>query len=169
MSDTNNPYGTPSDPPTPEQPSWGQSSGGEQSPYDQPAYGQQPNYGAPYGQQPYGQQPYGQQPAYGYGGFTPAPPQDGQALAAMIVGIVSLVLACGYGIGLLGSPVAMFLGRSSMKRIDASNGQLSGRGMAQAGFVMGLIGTVFLVLGIIFAIVIIALIANGTFDSSSSY
>ena len=73
-----------------------------------------------------------------------------------MVGIVSLFLACGYGIGLLGSPVALFMGRSSMKRIDASQGRLGGRGMAQAGFVLGIVGTVLLVL-------VLALLAFGVF------
>jgi hypothetical protein len=67
----------------------------------------------------------------------------------MVLGIIALVGACGYGLSLLLSPVALFLGRSSMKRIDASQGQLGGRGLAQAGFIMGIIGTVLLVLVIV--------------------
>ena len=47
------------------------------------------------------------------------------------------------------SPVALFMGRSSMKSIDASQGRLGGRGRAQAGFVLGIIGSVLLVIGVI--------------------
>ncbi len=47
------------------------------------------------------------------------------------------------------SPVALFLGRSSMKRIDASEGRLAGRGLAQAGFIMGIVGTVLFVLSVL--------------------
>ena len=82
----------------------------------------------------------------------------------MVVGIVSFVLACGYGIGFLGSPVALVLGRISMKRIDQSGGQLGGRGMAQAGFILGIIGTVLLVLALIALVVVIVIGVNGGFD-----
>ena len=90
-------------------------------------------------------------------------------MAAMIIGIVSLVLSCGYGIGLLGSPAALIMGRISMKRIDRSQGTIGGRGMAMAGFVLGIIGTVLLVLAIIAVVVIIAIAASGGFDDSSTY
>ena len=168
------PYQSPG--PSQGQPGWGQ---GQQPQYDQPVYGgeptypqptyEQPTYGQPtYGQPTYGQQPYGQQPAYpppGYG-YPAAVPTDGQATAAMIVGIVSLVLAVCYGVGLLGAPVALFMGRASMKRIDASGGQLGGRGSAQAGFILGIIGTVLLALSIVAVIIFIVLLAS---SGGSSY
>lgn len=147
--------------------------------YGQPAYGQPypPQYGQPqqaqgqYGEPPYWQPPYGQLP---YGQLPYAYPylpqqQDGRATTAMVLGIVGLVLACGYGIGLLLSPIAMFLGRSSIKRIDASQGQLGGRGQAQAGFVMGLIGTVFLVLLIALVVVVIVWFNNAFFEGDPGY
>jgi hypothetical protein len=140
--------------------------GWEQPQYDQPTYGQ-PTYGQPtYGQPTYGQPAYGQPtyppPGYGYPAVVPT---DSQGTASMIVGIVSLVLAFCYGFGLLGAPVALFLGRASMKRIDASGGQLGGRGMAQAGFVLGIIGTVLLGLAIAVVIVVIVVLA-GTASTS---
>ena len=100
-------------------------------------------------------------------GYNASPPNEGLAVASMVIGIVSFVLACGYGIGLLGSPVALVMGRVSMKRIDQSGGQLGGRGMAQAGFIMGIIGTVLLVLALIALTVIIIVGVNGGFDDSS--
>src|SRR4051794_37799906 len=119
---------------------------GPENPYGEPDPGMPPThqpYGAPpppspYGQQPYpSQQPYGQQPYApqqyppqqpGYGQAYPqpygqpypypvAPPTDGLALGAMITGIAALVLSCAYGLGLLAAPVALVLGRVSMKRI----------------------------------------------------
>ena len=147
---------------------------GGQPPYGQPQQPQQPPYN-PYQQQPYQQQPYQQQPyppsGYppGYAPYQPAPPTDGLGLAAMIIGIASLVLSCLYGFGLLGAPAALIMGRISMKRIDRSNGQLGGRGMAQAGFVLGIIGSIFLVLAIIALVVIIAVAIAGGFDSQSTY
>ena len=132
----------------------------------QPPYGQQqpPPYN-PYQQQQY--PPSGYPP--GYPPYQTAPPNDGLGLAAMIIGIVSLVGSCLYGVGLLGAPAALIMGRISMKRIDRSNGQLGGRGMAQAGFILGIIGSIFLALAIIALVVIIAVAIAGGFDSQSTY
>ena len=177
-------------------PGEGQPQAGQGDPPTQPQYGipyptapdPGPQYGGQYGQQPYGQLPYGQQygqPGYGQSGYGqpgygqpygqpgygyPAapPPTDGRATAAMVVGIVSLVLACGYGVGLLGSPVAWYLGKSSMNRIDASGGALGGRGMAQAGFILGIIGTVLLVLLVIGIVALVAIGTSGIVHSSST-
>jgi len=152
-------YGDPASPP-PEPP-----SGYWQQEPQSPGYGPPGAYG---GQQP--QQPqYGQQPSYDqpYPPYSVPPPNHGGALASMIVGIVSLVLACGYGIGLLGAPVAWYLGSKSLREIDASQGRLGGRGMAQAGKVMGIIGTV--LLGLLLVVVVVGislLVAN---SESSGY
>ena len=134
------------------------------NPYAQPPY-QQP-YQAPY-QQPY--PPYGAPPPAGYPPYQAAPPNDGLGLASMIVGILSLVLSCGYGIGLLGAPAALIMGRVSMKRIERSQGTLGGRGFAQAGFILGIVGTVLLVLAIIVVVAIIVIALAGGFDDTSTY
>jgi hypothetical protein len=131
-----------------------------------PAYGQvpQPPSSAQPPQPP--QPPTGWTPPPGYYGYAPAQPNDGQAVAAMVLGIIALVGMCAYGIPLLLAPVALFLGRASMKRIDASRGQLGGRGMAQAGLIMGIIGTVILALCILAVGVFIAFLAAGAFDTA---
>jgi hypothetical protein len=156
-----NPYGEqdPGTPPT-HQPY------GQQPPPPNPYQQQQP-YQQPYQQAPYGQQPYPPQQPYGYAphGYPVSTPTDGLALGAMITGIAALVMACAYGVGLLASPVALVLGRVSMKRIDRSEGQLGGRGYAVAGFVLGIIGTVLLVLAIA---AVIALIVFAAGDDSST-
>jgi hypothetical protein len=131
------------------------------SPYQPPAPPPPPQYGA------YPPQPYG---APGYPpGYVATPQNEGLAVAAMVIGIVSLVLACGYGIGLLGSPAALVMGRISMKRIDRSGGQLGGRGMAQAGFILGIIGSILLVLTVVVLVVVVVAAANGAFDETSGY
>ena len=91
------------------------------------------------------------------------------AIASMVIGIIALVGMCAYGITLLGSPVALVLGRIAGKRIQASNGTVGGRGFAQAGFILGIIGTILLVLAIIAVVVIIVVAVNGGFDSSTTY
>ena len=149
-----NPYGEPD----PEVPPTHQPYGAPQPPYGAP----QPPYGAP---QPYQQQPYQQpypQPAYGQQPYpyAAAPPTDGLALGSMITGIAALVLSCAYGVGLLASPVALVLGKVSMNRIARSQGQLGGRGLAVTGFVLGIIGTVLLVLAIVGVIALFVWAAN---------
>ncbi|AXT84763.1 hypothetical protein C6I20_05845 [Aeromicrobium sp. A1-2] len=108
--------------------------------YGQPAYGQQPPPG--YGQQPppgYGQQPppgYGQQPhGYGY----PPPRTNGKAMWGMIAGIVSIAFCY---LGLLIGPVAIVLSILGKKDIARSNGTQTGGGMATAGLITGIAGTV---------------------------
>ena len=44
------------------------------------------------------------------------------------------------------APFALVIGRGAVKEIDASGGSLGGRGMAQAGYILGIIGTVILAL-----------------------
>jgi hypothetical protein len=60
------------------------------------------------------------------------------------------------------------MGLASKRRIDASGGQLGGRGNAQAGFIMGILGTILLVLAVLaltaFIIIVVIAAAN---DSSS--
>jgi hypothetical protein len=136
------------------------------TPHPQPPpnpYQQQPSYQQPPYPQQYGQ-PYPQQPPYGY---PVAVPTDGLAIGAMITGIAGLVMACAYGLGLLASPVALVLGKVSMNRIARSEGRLGGRGMALAGFILGIVGTALLVLVIIGLVIVIIVAAND--DSSSTF
>jgi hypothetical protein len=159
---THQPYGQQPPPPNPyEQQPYQQPY--QQAPYPQQPYGQQ----APYGQQPYPPQAYPQQP-YGYAphGYPVSTPTDGLAIGAMVTGIAAFVMACAYGVGLLASPVALVLGRVSMKRIDRSEGQLGGRGYAVTGFVLGIIGTVLLVLAIAGVVALVIFAMN---DDSSTF
>src|SRR5262249_50007765 len=100
------------------------------------------------------QYPSGGQPGWG-------PPQgpvgdDRQATTALVLGILGLVIC-----NILG-PFAWVIGRNSVRRIDASGGQLGGRGKAQAGFILGIIATCFLIIGVIVAIIVIATSAGGS-------
>jgi drug/metabolite transporter (DMT)-like permease len=127
---------------------------GDQPPYDpdrpphdpdQPPHGQQPGYGQP---------GYGL-PGYGQPGSWAPPPQGGyaqqtqdhpQATTSMVLGIVGLI-CCGFV-----APFAWIMGKKAVDEIDASQGRLGGRGQAQAGKILGLVGTVLLVLGVLFFI-----------------
>lgn len=167
------PYGIPPASPAGSNPA---ESQGTQNPYGASQYGQQPDpygqqsqYGQPYGQQhgQYGQQPgqygqpYGQaypqqgyqqygQPGYGYGGgYAPLPPHP-SASTSMVLGIIGLagILFCG-GFTLVLSPFAWAIGSKAVKEIDANPSQYGGRDQASGGKVMGIIGTVLLILGVL--------------------
>ncbi|GAB2647914.1 hypothetical protein GCM10027088_26640 [Nocardia goodfellowii] len=158
-------------------------SGQPEQPYGQQPYGQQPYgqsdphaqqpqqpYGQsdpyaqqqPYPQQPYGQQPYGQQP---YGAAPYGAPygqqEHPQSTLVLILGILGVTL-CG-----LCAPFAWFMGKKAMDEIDASGGAMGGRGKAQAGFILGIIGSVLIALSIIFVVFAIVIGAFGA--SSTSY
>ncbi len=98
-------------------------------------------------------------PPHGSGGsqYSTEPPATGQATTALVLGIVGLTVCPGAA-----SIPAWIIGRSAVREIDASQGQLGGRSSAFAGYVLGIIGTViaalgllaltaFLVLGLVFA------------------
>ena len=73
----------------------------------------------------------------------------------MILGIVG-VAACSL-VGIAG----LVLGNKARKEIDAEPGRYSGRGMATAGFVLGIVSVCFSVFWVLF----IVLGTSGAFDS----
>lgn len=70
----------------------------------------------------------------------PPPPNSSEAVAALVLGIIGVLFCplCG--------PVAWALGRKGERLIDGSYGRLGGRGLATAGKILGMIGTLFVVL-----------------------
>jgi hypothetical protein len=80
--------------------------------------------------------------AYGAAGARPQPKANSTATLALVFGIVGLL------VGILSVP-ALVLGYSARGQIDRSGGQLSGRGMAMAGIVLGWVGAVFWVVWLI--------------------
>lgn len=129
------------------------------NPYPEP--GSFDQYTAP---NPYGAQPYGAYPP-GYGGALP--PEHPSATTGMVLGIVGLVgiMTCG-GITLVLSPFAWAIGGRAVREIDASPGRYRGREKANAGRIMGIIGTVLLALGVLviaaFIVVAIAVTPDTT-------
>ena len=84
--------------------------------------------------------PGGYQPQMGGAGYA-APRTDGLAIAALIVGIISIVcdLFC---LGIVLGPAAAIMGFISRQRIQTSGGALGGGTMAIAGLILGIIGFV---------------------------
>ncbi|HET8641909.1 MAG TPA: DUF4190 domain-containing protein [Pseudonocardiaceae bacterium] len=118
----------------------------QQDPYQSgPQYG--PQYQVPY-------QPY--YPPYG-----PPPPDHPQATTALVLGIVGIVVCQVLG------PVAFYLGRKAMREIDASGGTLGGRGNAQAGFILGIVGMVMLALGLLFGVAYVVIVVFAIASSAT--
>ena len=88
------------------------------------------------------QPPYGYQQPYGY----PVQQDHPKATTSMILGIVGIV-CCSFA-----APFAWMTGKKTVNEIDASGGRLGGRGQAQAGYILGIVGTVLLILGVLFFI-----------------
>lgn len=129
-------------------------------------------------QNPYGQQQPGQQPPmYGYPqqgfpqqGFGPPPlPKHPQAQTAMILGIIALAGGATCLLPIFVSPFAWYYGAKAKREMAAAPGQWSGQGDAQAGFVMGIIGSVLIALGLMVLIIgVILLVAfSGTVSTYS--
>ncbi len=119
--------------------------------------GHQPNWGSAYPQQP---PPPPQYPPGGYQQPYYMPPKHPQATTAMVLGILGLAL-CG-----IIAPFAWSTGSKAVKEIDANPAGYSGRGEANAGKIMGIVGTCFLAFGVL---ALVGLFAIGiAVDTSTS-
>lgn len=111
------------------------------------------------------QQPVPGQPAPNWGSVPPAPgsppvgppqqwgstpPRHSGATTSLVLGILGLVLCQ------LLAPVAWYVGGQAVKEIDAAPWSYSGRSEANAGRIMGIIGTVLIVLGVLVVLGFIA-------------
>jgi hypothetical protein len=162
---TPTPYGEPPAPPT-------QPYAQQPPPYG--SYGQDPYAQDPYAQDPYAQPgQYGQQPAQ-YGGYGQpgygqvgygAPPAHPSATTALVLGLVSLIGLFICLVPIVAAPFAWRTGSRVVREIDAQPGRWSGREQAQAGRIMGMIGTVILVLGVLAIVGLVVLL----FAAGSSY
>ena len=89
----------------------------------------------------------------------------------MVLGIVALVglAVCG-GITLVLAPFAWAMGSRAVREIDAEPGRYGGRDKANAGRIMGIIGTVLLVLGVLLILfLVVGLFAAGTSSGVTTY
>ena len=91
--------------------------------------------------------------------YSPTPPANHPgAVLALILGIVGVTVCY------IGGPFAFVIANKALKEIDASGGTIGGRGMVQAGKILGIIGIVLLALGLISG----TIITVASFASSNS-
>jgi uncharacterized membrane protein YjgN (DUF898 family) len=74
-------------------------------------------------------------------------PDHPKATTSLVLGILGVVLCQ------VLSPFAWVTGKRTLAEIDASQGRLGGRGQAQTGYVLGIVGTVLLGLGLAFLVI----------------
>lgn len=133
----------------PETPPPGYSYGGPQG-TPPPGHGYGPGYG-PQGYGPqgpggpgYGPQGYGPQgpggPGYGPQGYPPrhAPQKNNMALASLIVGVLSILLCCCGGFGVILGAVGVVLAILSRGREPMENNAKIGLGLSIGGIVLGI-------------------------------
>lgn len=77
-------------------------------------------------------------------------PNSGKAVAALVLGIVSILGCTAYGLpSLVCGPLAIYFAQAAKKDMREGAVNPSGRGMATAGFVCGLIGTILAGVGLL--------------------
>jgi hypothetical protein len=86
---------------------------------------------------------------------TPAKAHEARAIAALVLGICSIVLI--YPLGILLGPLALWFGITGLRRINRSRLALAGSGLAIAGIVTGGIVCGFYALIAFFEIVVFLL------------
>jgi len=115
-------------------------------------------------QPPPPQPPFGGQPPNPYGpppvGF--GAPEHPRATTVLVLGILGLVLCQ------VISPFAWVMGNRVVREIDAAGGQVGGRSTANAGRICGIVGTILLGAGLLFAVVALAFVLIAATTSSTS-
>lgn len=89
-------------------------------------------------------------------------PESSQAVLALVLGILGLLICQVLG------PFAWIIGNSELRAIAEGRRPPNDRGLAQAGRVLGIIGTVLLVLGIVFFLGFLVLAGVGIFSGVES-
>jgi uncharacterized membrane protein YjgN (DUF898 family) len=102
-------------------------------------------------------------PPHPGGGYQQPPQQDHpKAMTSLILGILGVVIC-----GVL-APFAWRIGKRAVNEIDASGGQLGGRGTAQAGYILGIIGTILLIIGVVVFLLVLVLGGMGALMESQN-
>ena len=90
------------------------------------------------------------------------------AIASLVLGIAAFPGVCCYGLPAVALGVtALILGRVALGRIRMSNGMKGGAGLAQAGWICGLVAAVLGGLYLLFIVGLVGLSLSGVLPSPS--
>jgi hypothetical protein len=147
----------------PQQQAWQPQPQGWQPPPGQPAPGQPP---PPPGYPPPPPQGWQQPPAYGWTYYAPPPPvpENGSAIAGFVTSLCAaglLLLSGGLAgpVSLIAAPFGIHYSRKGKRAVDEGKTPKH-RGLAQAGFIVGIITAILSVIAIAFWTVAIIVAAN---------
>ncbi len=104
-------------------------------------------YGSPYGVSPTGV-PWG------------PPPDHPKAATVLILGILSFALCQ------VLAPFAWVIGRRTLREIDASGGRWGARSQVQVGYVLGIVGSILLALGVLLGVVYLVVLVAAVSTSA---
>ena len=138
------------------------------APPGQPQFNPQSGHPAP---PPGAYPPYPQAGPPGYPQFPVyVLPDHPKATSALVVGIVSVGGFFLCALPVLAAPVAWVLGAQARRAIRSAPHQWGGEGRATAGMVLGIIGTVMLVLAVLIVVLLIVIVVNNpdVFDDDTS-
>ncbi len=88
-------------------------------------------------------------------------PEGSESTTALVLGILGIVVC-----GILG-PFAWYIGNREVRAIDEGRRDPTNRGSANAGKILGIVGTVFLGLGILVGIVVLLFVVVASTEVSS--
>jgi hypothetical protein len=108
--------------------------------------------------------PYHPPPAYPPPALGRAAPADGRAITSLAVAVLGIVLGLPFGLpGLVLGAIAYFTGKAAIARIDSAKGTVGGRGLAAAGWVLGVVATgIGAVVSLIWLVVLLVAVSGPT-------
>lgn len=96
----------------------------------------------------------------GAGGRGDQEPLHPQAMRAFALGMIAVIGTFFLLLPVLLSPVAWWTGARAVREIDAEPDAWSGRGLAQTGKVLGMVGTALIALVVAAVVVVVRLLVN---------
>ena len=86
--------------------------------------------------------PYYPPPSYPPPAYGSTQAIDSRAVIALVLAILGLMLGLPLGVpGLVCGPIAYFMGKSAVKRVESSAGALGGRNLAVTAWILGIVAT----------------------------
>lgn len=82
-------------------------------------------------------------------------PEQSKATTVLVLGILGIVICS------VLAPIAWYMGNEEVRSIDAGRRDPSNRGTANAGRILGIVGTVFLGIGIVILFFVLAAGGSG--------